>query len=149
MKKVAVKVLSVLLCLLMVVPCFSILTSAENVTYRKGSNDVSSAYKGSRFYKNLTQIPLTGDGVTDVLAVALSQLGYVEGTNQSGLTVLRAAAEIILNSAIIWALLADTHMLGVRLTFPGACFSRVAPIRIRRARGRVIIWVIKITYGEK
>lgn len=84
MKKVAVKVLSVLLCLLMVVPCFSILTSAENVTYRKGSNDVSSAYKGSRFYKNLTQIPLTGDGVTDVLAVALSQLGYVEGTNQSG-----------------------------------------------------------------
>ena len=84
MKKKLVRIMAVLLCALMIVPCFSIMTSAEAFTYRSAANGVSSSYKGSRFYNNLTQINLTGDGVTDVLAVALSQVGYVEGTNQDG-----------------------------------------------------------------
>ena len=84
MKKKLVRIMAVLLCALMIVPCFSIMTSAEAFTYRSAANGVSSSYKGSKFYNNLTQINLTGDGVTDVLAVALSQVGYVEGTNQDG-----------------------------------------------------------------
>lgn len=84
MKIKIIKALSVLLCALIIVPCFSISSSAEAFSYRKGANNVSDAYKNSKYYKNLTQIELTGDGVTDLLAVALSQLSYLEGTNQSG-----------------------------------------------------------------
>ncbi len=59
--------------------------SAETyVTYRTGANSASSAYKGSRFYSNLMKVPLTGDGRTDVVAVALSQVGYEEGNSTSG-----------------------------------------------------------------
>ena len=76
--------LSLLLCLLMIAPLFTVATSAATVSYKKGANNVSDAYKNSKFYKNLTQIELTGDGVTDLLAVALSQISYLEGTNQSG-----------------------------------------------------------------
>lgn len=89
MNKRVIRILSALLCSLMLFSGFAIYTSAETVTYRKGSNDVSSAYKGSRFYKNLTKIELTGDGVTDVLAVALSQIGYTEGSNQEGFNGLQ------------------------------------------------------------
>ena len=84
MKKIFIRVLSAVLCLAVFIPCFSFSTSAEKVSYVTGANGVSDAYKNSRYYKNLTQIELTGDGVTDVLAVALSQVEYVEGTSSSG-----------------------------------------------------------------
>ena len=84
MKKRVIRILSALLCSLTVFSCFAINTSAEAFTYRKGANNVSDSYKGSRYYNNLTQIQLTGDGVTDLLAVAISQLGYIEGKNQDG-----------------------------------------------------------------
>lgn len=84
MKRRMLGVLSILLCLLMIVPLFTVGTSAASFSYKKGANNVSDAYKNSKFYKNLTQIELTGDGVTDLLAVALSQISYLEGTNQSG-----------------------------------------------------------------
>ena len=84
MKRRVIQILSVLLCFVTVFSCFAVNTSAAAFTYKKAANDVSSAYKNSKFYKNLTQIELTGDGVTDVLAVALSQMSYVEGTNESG-----------------------------------------------------------------
>lgn len=84
MKKLTVRILSAILCVVIVASCFSVMTSAETVTYRSAANGVSDAYKNSKYYKNLMQVPLTGDGVTDVLGVALSQVGYVEGTNQSG-----------------------------------------------------------------
>ena len=84
MKKILIRAVSLMLCLLMAVPFFSLSTSAEKVTYRSGANGVSDAYKNSKYYKNLTSIELTGDGVTDVLAVALSQVEYVEGTSTAG-----------------------------------------------------------------
>ena len=84
MKKIVIKAVSILLCLGVAISCFSVFASAEKITYLKGANDISSAYKDSKYYKNLTQIELTGDGVTDTLAVALSQLEYVEGTSSSG-----------------------------------------------------------------
>lgn len=49
--------------------------------YRAGENEVSEAYKGGKYYKNLMSVSLTGDGATDALAVALSQLGYSEANS--------------------------------------------------------------------
>ena len=84
MKKLLLRTLSLTVCFLTVVTCFSLITSAAKVSYKTGNAGVSDAYKNSKYYKNLTSIELTGDGVTDVLAVALSQLEYVEGTSTSG-----------------------------------------------------------------
>lgn len=84
MKKRVIQILSALLCSLTVFSCFAVNSSAAAFSYKSAANGVSSAYKNSRFYKNLTQIQLTGDGATDVLAVALTQVGYVEGTNEQG-----------------------------------------------------------------
>ena len=84
MKRRVIQILSALLCSLTVFSCFAVNSSAAAFSYKSAANGVSSAYKNSRFYKNLTQIQLTGDGATDVLAVALTQVGYVEGTNEQG-----------------------------------------------------------------
>lgn len=84
MKKILIRALSATLCIATLLCCFSFSASAEKVTYVTGAAGVSDAYKNSRYYKNLTSIELTGDGVTDVLAVALSQVEYVEGTSSSG-----------------------------------------------------------------
>lgn len=59
----------------MAVPCLS-----ADPTY-----DVSGPYKKSKYYDNLASVELTGDQVTDVLAIALSQLGYHEGDSNADL----------------------------------------------------------------
>ena len=51
------------------------------ITYKKGANNASSSYQSGKYYSNLQSLSLTGDGVTDVLAVAISQLGYQEGNS--------------------------------------------------------------------
>ena len=84
MRKGIVRTLSVLLCLVILLSSLSISASAEKISYSTGAAGVSDAYRNSKYYKNLTSIELTGDGVTDTLAVALSQLEYVEGTSTSG-----------------------------------------------------------------
>ncbi|MBR6783502.1 MAG: CHAP domain-containing protein, partial [Clostridia bacterium] len=75
--------ISVLLCLVMltamlvaIIPESTVQVSA--LTYRTGANGAHSSYMGSKFYRNFQKLELTGDGRTDVLAVALSQLGYQE-----------------------------------------------------------------------
>ena len=45
--------------------------------------EVSESYKSSKFYKNLINTSLTGDQAADVIAIALSQLGYHEGNSAS------------------------------------------------------------------
>ena len=47
------------------------------------SYKVSDDYKDTLYYNNLAALELTGDGATDVIAVALSQLGYHEGNKDS------------------------------------------------------------------
>ena len=47
------------------------------------SYKVSKDYKDTLYYNNLLAVELTGDGATDVIAVALSQLGYHEGNNDA------------------------------------------------------------------
>ena len=47
------------------------------------SYSVSSDYKDTKYYENLLAYELTGDQVTDVIAIALSQLGYHEGSSEA------------------------------------------------------------------
>ena len=84
MKKRIIWAFSLMLCTMILFSSLAINTSAEKISYSTGAAGVSDAYKNSKYYKNLTSIELTGDGVTDTLAVALSQLEYVEGTSSSG-----------------------------------------------------------------
>lgn len=49
-------------------------------------NKMSSSYKGSVYYQRLMEVELTGNQVTDLIAVAASQLGYTEGTNKNDLS---------------------------------------------------------------
>lgn len=76
----------------LLLPCLSTLTFAvegdeetdtaegenETITHVKGANIASESYIAGKYYRHLTSLPLTGDNVTDLLAVALSQLGYME-----------------------------------------------------------------------
>ncbi|MBR2908487.1 MAG: CHAP domain-containing protein [Clostridia bacterium] len=75
MKKRILRLFSVALALMML-PIFSLPASAG--TYVKGSNGASDSYKAGPYYDRLLSVELTGNGRTDVLAVALSQLGYQE-----------------------------------------------------------------------
>lgn len=49
--------------------------------YRTGNNSISDAYSKSIFYERFKAISLTGDGPTDAVAIALSQIGYQEGNS--------------------------------------------------------------------
>lgn len=40
---------------------------------------MTDSFRGSRYYLNLKTLTLTGDGATDIVMVAMSQLGYHEG----------------------------------------------------------------------
>lgn len=53
-------------------------TSAVTPTYY-----VSSSYKKSQFYKNLTAYKLTGDERYDVISIAMTQYGYHEGNDEN------------------------------------------------------------------
>ena len=79
------KTLVVLLCLAMLLTClpFSALAAEKKFSYVKGANDVSESYKKSIYYEKLSNVTLTGDGRHDVLAVALSQLGYQESGTEN------------------------------------------------------------------
>lgn len=82
-KNPLVRALSVLLSLLVVMSCLVVGTlSASAATYRNGAQSgPSSSYKNGRYYQNYLKVPLTGDNRTDILAIALSQLGYQEGAS--------------------------------------------------------------------
>lgn len=58
----------------------SICIHAAEPTY-----EVSEQYEDSKYYENLKKVPLSGDHARDVLAIALSQLGYREGNGEDGL----------------------------------------------------------------
>jgi len=47
------------------------------------SYKMTEEYKSGRFYENFTSVKLTGDERRDVIAIALSQLGYHEGDSES------------------------------------------------------------------
>ena len=88
MKKTLSRTLSLLLALAMVISLLAVPVSAatwDNVSEtRYASRYVTSNYTTGKFYDNMTKIPLTGDGARDVVAVAASQVGYIEGSSASG-----------------------------------------------------------------
>ncbi len=44
---------------------------------------MTSTYKSGKYYKNLASLSLSGDQARDVMAIALSQIGYHEGDSES------------------------------------------------------------------
>ena len=44
-------------------------------------DNMTEAFRGSRYYLNLQTLSLRGDGATDMIMVAMSQLGYHEGNS--------------------------------------------------------------------
>ena len=81
MTKRVVKVISALICVVLIASAMAVLTSAAD--YRKGSNDISASYAASEYYERFKLAPITGDGPTDAIAIALSQIGYQE-SNTNG-----------------------------------------------------------------
>lgn len=68
-----------LMCMLLTaLSAFCITTSGAEPQW-----EVSEEYKGSHFYDNLLSVNLTGDMRSDVIAVALSQIGYHEGNSDA------------------------------------------------------------------
>lgn len=83
MKKFILKSLATLLVLTFIISCASLSLSA--LTYVSGKNSVSDSYKGGKYYKQLTSIPLSGNQRADALAVALSQVQYMESNSSKDL----------------------------------------------------------------
>lgn len=78
MRKI-IRIICMLMIAVMIASASAVLTSAAE--FRKGSNDVSSSYAASEYYERFKQVPITGDGPTDAIAIALSQIGYQEGAS--------------------------------------------------------------------
>ncbi|MBR2620743.1 MAG: CHAP domain-containing protein [Clostridia bacterium] len=65
-----------IVCMLLALVClFALNASAITPTY----SNMTPAFRGSRYYLNLKALTLTGDERTDIVMVAMSQLGYHEG----------------------------------------------------------------------
>ncbi len=96
MKKQIKRVLAFVLTVALLVPMLSVgvmaiesdaeeqpLSSGTPFEYVTAGNKVSDSYKGSKFYERLTKLKITGDQRTDVIAVALTQSGYLESDNEN------------------------------------------------------------------
>ena len=85
--KIASCALLIVLLVLMCVPC------VYSLEFTPARNNVSTSYLASPYYDNFSSVILTGDGRTDVIAVALSQLGYVEGNADGEFSGLNAGSD--------------------------------------------------------
>lgn len=77
-RKAISKVFSMILVLLLVI---SLSTTANSL-----QPAYSEQYRAGIFYKRLCNVELTGDARTDIVNVAMSQIGYIEGNNSSQLS---------------------------------------------------------------
>ena len=78
MKRRISQVLVVLLIVATILPMFRYEASAM-------SYSGSSSYKAGKYYRQLTNVTLTGNQRTDIVNVAKSQVGYQEGSSSSQL----------------------------------------------------------------
>ncbi len=85
----AKRLLALMLSMLLIASVLAVPVSAA--TYKKGTNSVSSSYKNGPYYSNFSKVPLTGDGRLDVVAVAMSQLGYEESSSINDLSGLNGS----------------------------------------------------------
>jgi len=65
---------------------FEVDASAVDIGY-----GMTASYKSGKYYKNLKNLDLSGDEARDVLAIAMSQVGYHEGNSESELDGLSSA----------------------------------------------------------
>ena len=77
-----------MLCVVLLVSTFIVFIpemaiDVSAATYRTAANSPSASYKSSKYYTYFNRVPLTGDGRTDTIAIALSQIGYHEGASTS------------------------------------------------------------------
>ncbi len=83
MKHLLRKIVSLVLVLALLAACASVYASAitwDNVPETNYADRyTSSYYTYGKYYQNLLKIPLTGDGARDTVAVAMSQVNYLEG----------------------------------------------------------------------
>ncbi len=75
------KVINIIVSLLLVIATVSISVFAVTPSYT-----VSSSYKKGAYYSKLLDVKLTGNQATDIVNVALSQVGYHEGSSASNLS---------------------------------------------------------------
>lgn len=75
-----IKTILILLITTVVTASFALPLSAAKPTY-----EMTEQYKSSYYYDNFEKVNLSGNQATDVLAVALSQLGYHEGDSDDDL----------------------------------------------------------------
>ena len=80
------KVLAIVLALATLLTVFVAPVSAVSYRTNASGAGASSSYKNGKYYKHLQNITLTGDKRTDVIAVALSQLGYQESAVSSNIS---------------------------------------------------------------
>ena len=67
-------------CMILCLVCaLSVTSAAITPTY----SSMTQAFRGSRYYLNLEVLEMTGDERTDIVMVAMSQLGYHEGNGPS------------------------------------------------------------------
>lgn len=78
-KKIAFRILSFFICLILMVQTFAI--SGSGVTYHTASN-----YSSSVYFNRLSDTSLTGNPRVDIVNVALSQYGYAESDEWWDLT---------------------------------------------------------------
>ena len=88
MKKTLVRAMSLVLTLTLLLSCMVFFApEASAATYKTAyQNGPSASYKSSKYYDHFTRIPLSGDGRTDTVALALSQMGYHEGSSTSDMS---------------------------------------------------------------
>lgn len=89
MKKAILRAISLCLIAALALSVFAVPASAitwgnvqGDYAYYRDPYGPNSSYAASKFYRNLNNIPLTGDGARDAVAVALSQMGYLEGDSE-------------------------------------------------------------------
>ena len=78
MEKIAKRTLSLLLVICMCMAMLPVIAPSAKAVSPNYS--VSSAYKASKYYSNLLDVELTGNQREDIINVALSQVGYTEGS---------------------------------------------------------------------
>ena len=89
MKKTLSKALALVLAVVLVIPANTISVQAASIRDNVPETHYASRYTSyyytyGKFYDNMTKIPLTGDGARDVVAIAASQMGYLEGDSSAG-----------------------------------------------------------------
>lgn len=75
--------LSLFLAMTLVLSLFSVQTAGAA---SPNTSKMSDSYKSGPYYAKLMKVNLTGNQITDLIAVAASQLGYHESSNKSDLT---------------------------------------------------------------